>query len=129
MLDNYIKEHGHANANSTDVHKVYKIRNISGYLHKELCKTLQNNIATNGKLWDCSQNLKGQNYYTIQFDTTHEKILAKIASRTYINEFTGDQFTVLKGPKELSKMMLTKDEREAYAKWIMQIRKTNTIKF
>jgi len=127
MLDNYIERYGHANANSTDVHKVYKIRNISAYLHKELTKSIQNETATSGKLWDCSTNLKGQKYFTILFDETHERLLAKIMKQQNLNEFSGDQFTLIKGNKLLSKQMLTPKELETYASWIMQIRRGNNL--
>ena len=129
MLKEYIKKHGHANANSTDVHKVYKIRNISGYLHKELTKSMQNETATTGKLWDCSTNLKGQSYFRVPFDITHEKLLAKILSKQKLTEFSGDQFTVIKGTKELGRAMLTDSEKEQFANWITQIRGHNVLQF
>lgn len=129
MLDEYIKRYGHANANSTDVHKVYKIRNLSGYLHKELCKSIQNEGDNKGKIWDCSNNLKGQKYYSVYFDAVHEKRLVSIMKKMKLTEYTGDQFTVIKGTKELSKLILTPDEREVYAKWILTIRNTPTLGF
>lgn len=127
MLDKYISKHHHANANSTDVHKVYKIRNISAYLHKELTKTLQNETTTSGKLWDCSTNLKGQKYFQVPFDTTHEIILAKIMKTMHLTELSGDQFTLIKGNKNLSKSMLTDKELSQYHNWILQIRRGNTL--
>lgn len=125
LLDHYISVHKHANANSTDVHKVYKIKNISAYLHKELTKSIQNETATTGKIWDCSTNLKGQKYFTVPFDEKHERILAKILAKQHLTEFCGDQFTIIKGNKDLSKQMLTPDESNIYANWILQIRRGN----
>lgn len=40
LLDEYAKEHGHFNPNSTDVHSVKKKRNIASYLVKELAKVV-----------------------------------------------------------------------------------------
>lgn len=129
MLKQYAKEHKHANANSTDVHKVYKIRNLSAYLHKELCKSIQNIEATRGKIWDCSNNLKGQNYFKVEFDEEHEKLLLKASRKMTLVEYQDTQFTLIRGNKYLSRMMLNKNEAEEYSKWISDIRRQNTFDF
>lgn len=40
LLDEYAKEHGHFNPNSTDIHEVVNKRNIANYLVKELGKAV-----------------------------------------------------------------------------------------
>lgn len=66
-LDDYAKKHRHYDANSTDVHAVYKIRDIGAYLCKYLAKAeLENKkkskrngiVNSKGKVWDCSRDLK-----------------------------------------------------------------------
>lgn len=127
LLDNYQKKHKHSNANSTDVHKVYKIRNISAYLHKELTKSLQNIDSTTGKIWDCSNNIKGQPYFRIDFDDEHEKMLLRIADVMKLTETVHDQFILIKGTKHISKMILNKVEINDYAKYIDKLRRTKTL--
>lgn len=162
LLDQYAATHNHTNANSTDVHKVYKIRNICAYLHKELCKNIQgmenyitmltnkkivelekkgstdiNRIAItdniikeySGKVWDCSTNLKGQKYYTVYFDEAHERLLYEASKKMELDEIRFDQFTLIRGNKNLTKMMLTSQEKEQYTAWLLSIRKQHLLEF
>ena len=66
-LDDYALTHRHFNANSTDVHAVYKINDLGAYLSKYMSKpvyeqqSLKNKnkpIIAKGKVWDCSKDLK-----------------------------------------------------------------------
>lgn len=69
-LEDYRKEHGHTDANSTDVHAVYKVKDIQAYLSKYLMKTGAKDMSEmgfpctvfmpriDGKVWDCSNDLK-----------------------------------------------------------------------
>lgn len=74
LLENYFKEKKHYNPNSTDIHEVKSISNLAGYLKKEFCKSIQNK-QTNGKLWDCSLNLKDNKYFKMELDY---KLLIKL---------------------------------------------------
>ena len=69
-LTQYEKEHGHSNPNSTDIKEVKKIRNLSNYMIKEFCKSIQN-PNTEGKIWDCSLNLKKYKYYSVKAIRTY----------------------------------------------------------
>jgi hypothetical protein len=73
LSDNYYKQHGNYDCNSTDIHKVYKIKNLQGYLEKEFVKSIQNECPHGNftpletadkkyKHWDCSLNLKTIHY-------------------------------------------------------------------
>jgi hypothetical protein len=74
LLDTYQEKFGHWNANSTDIHEVRNIDNLAGYLKKEFCKQIQNQ-QTEGKLWDCSINLKDNKYFALEYDL---KLLTKV---------------------------------------------------
>lgn len=75
-LDDYHKLTGHYNAPSTEIDAVYKVENIESYLIKYLQKEVksedkeaQDDLENNnvrGKIWGCSENLRGKKYYTIQ---------------------------------------------------------------
>jgi hypothetical protein len=65
-LTEYFDTHGHYNPNSTDVAAVYKINNIEAYLVKYLSKSVGNNTAK-GKVWGCSDNLRGKQYFTYDY--------------------------------------------------------------
>jgi hypothetical protein len=79
-LDQYKVDTGHYDANSTDVHSVYKVKDMAKYLKKSIIRTykkadgglisefqkdVQNTACIGGKVWDCSLNLKGPGFYTI----------------------------------------------------------------
>jgi len=83
-LNQYFEKFGHYNANSTDVHSVYKYADISSYLKKNVCKSIncelaksvQNKETIGGKVWDCSLNLKSCKLFETDFDyDLHEKII------------------------------------------------------
>lgn len=52
---------GHSNPNSTDVHSVYKVRNLGAYLAKYLAKSSQGQEKLTGKLWGCNYELSRAN--------------------------------------------------------------------
>ena len=52
------EKHGHSSPNSTDVHSVQKVKNLAAYMVKYMTKDNNGNDTIEGKLWDCSKNLK-----------------------------------------------------------------------
>lgn len=63
-LDSFARRHKHFNPNSTDVHSVWKVKNLGGYLAKYIAKVESEKEATEGKIWDCSKSLKIPRYTT-----------------------------------------------------------------
>lgn len=68
MMNEYKAKFGHCNPNSTDIHAVYKVKNIGAYLVKYLIKNIDEaeqeteeaakvKAVTKGKVWGCSSNL------------------------------------------------------------------------
>lgn len=58
MIDEFEKKHGHRHPNSTDVHAIKKVRNLAAYFSKYMAKDAPIDQPIDGKLWDCSRNLK-----------------------------------------------------------------------
>ena len=58
LLDSFAAKHKHADPNSTDVHEVYKVNDLTSYLIKYLSKNDPTDEGTTGKIWDASLNLK-----------------------------------------------------------------------
>lgn len=77
-LETYLKKHGHVNAPSTEIRSVRKIKNIGGYLIKEIAKSFQNTESIGGKVWDCSMNLKSCKYYTTLADSGYSDRINKM---------------------------------------------------
>lgn len=58
FIDKFEEKHGHRNPNSTDVHAVWKVKNLTQYFIKYMSKDNPAKDIIDGKLWDCSQALK-----------------------------------------------------------------------
>lgn len=58
FIDKFEEKHGHRNPNSTDVHAVWKVKNLTQYFIKYMSKDNPTKDIIDGKLWDCSQRLK-----------------------------------------------------------------------
>lgn len=69
MLEDFKIRYGHSNPNSTDIHSVHNVKNLEAYLVKYITKEYQNEDALNCKIWDCSKNLKVNDYFKIELDS------------------------------------------------------------
>ena len=60
FVEEFYQKHGHRKPNSTDVHAVYNVENLPGYLIKYMTKSGEEVAPIKGKVWDCSSNLKSK---------------------------------------------------------------------
>jgi hypothetical protein len=59
-IDRYIATGGNSNPNGTDVHSIYKIKNLAGYLCKYMSKDVDADVKPiEGRQWFLSSNLSG----------------------------------------------------------------------
>lgn len=63
LLDYHYQKYGNHTPPSTQIKKVYKNKKLESYLQKEISK-VQNDKTTDGKIWDCSLNLKQARSFT-----------------------------------------------------------------
>lgn len=73
LMGEYKLKYKNNNPPSTRIDKVWNMLDIQHYMTKEFLKNVQNNHKEGGKLWDCSTNLKGTKYYSIDVTEWHEK--------------------------------------------------------
>lgn len=81
--EDYYKLKGHHDPNSTDVHSIYKIRDVRRYLSKYISKqeytdspanpeagfpALKVPIILDAKVWGCSEDIKGKKRFTEKMD-------------------------------------------------------------
>lgn len=78
MLDDFFKKYDSYEPNSTDIHAVYKINNLEAYLVKYITKEYQNESKLNGKIWDCSMNLKKSDYFKFQVDSLTALVIKQL---------------------------------------------------
>ena len=93
-LDSYAKREKHFNPNSTDVHAVWKVRNLGAYLAKYLAKEEPGKAATTGKVWDCSKTLKGDRF-SVTITQEIEDILSDGVAQGFIKVKRLDHCTIL----------------------------------
>lgn len=123
FLTEYHKEHPGKMPNSTDVHKVYKIKNIQSYLVKYMSKKNENRPVVDpldkdenkkyGKVWDCSMNLKQAKYFS---DSECNKLQHNLKGT---DEICGDFFSIhyISNPM----FFLPVNVREKYQKYLQEI--------
>ena len=58
FINLFNEKHHHINPNSTDIHSVQNIKNSGAYIAKYISKINEDSRRINGKIWDCSTNLK-----------------------------------------------------------------------
>lgn len=136
LLNGYYEKKHHYDPNSTDVHEVYRIKDVAAYLMKYLSKEIDTAIrsesgketdnnsisgekrakkgTTSGKVWDCSLSLKKAKYYTCESSTVTEKVIKKYLKSQKIELYNADRCTVIKaiGCKPID--LLSKHEQELY---------------
>lgn len=90
-LEEFRAAHGHSNPNSTDVHSVYKVRDIQAYLGKYLSKTGASDVSECGfqvpifrpsigaKVWGCSEDLKCPRFSEMLDSETDEALRAAVS--------------------------------------------------
>lgn len=112
-LDDYAAQYGHYNANSTDIHSVNDIENLSSYIVKALCesiekaeqikktrgsvkqmnigaemaKDVQNDEETDGKIWGCSEVLAAAHYVAFHMATRHYDYILHLEKEGKVKRF------------------------------------------
>lgn len=123
MMEDYKHKFKNNNPNSTDIHKVKKIKDLSAYLIKYFTKSDQNETGLVGKIWDCSLGLKKANYYSteltqdIEFDIYRNQVEKKC-----VIDYC-DKFSIIKFSKIEPISIMPKEVKEAYYQNLRDIRK------
>lgn len=84
FLDDFYTKYRHYDPNSTDVHEVYKKSDLTSYLVKYIAKADSEKDKTTGKLWDCSENLKGKNYPDYEVNNEQNAFFEEIQKAGYM---------------------------------------------
>lgn len=125
-LDEYKSAHGHTNAPSTEIRAVYKSKNIGGELVKYLSKTGKKDMSEygfpetifephiNGKVWDCSNDLKMARF-TDEMDTATRLRIEDGIRKGDIKHLRQPRCSVF--CTERPAAFLSKDVLDLYRKW------------
>ncbi len=60
-LEDFKKKYKHSNPNSTDVHAVWKVKNLGAYISKYMSKNEESEEIINGRIWGCNYELSDKN--------------------------------------------------------------------
>lgn len=93
-LKEYYEKTGHYDPNSTDIHQVRHVKDLSSYLMKEFAKSIQN-PNTDGKVWDCSLNLKACSYYSTEMTQKHREIIEQLQEEGKLWVVHFDRFSLI----------------------------------
>lgn len=158
LLEQFYKEHNHYNPNSTDIHSVYKVKDLESYLIKYISKEPYTHIKTptgleklplnskgnpiipkpntftgelvtaieidgkeveistkiDGKIWDCSSNLKGKKFFTLNINEHHERKILTQLKQNNLEELPVDQCYFIKGKPQYVRSIMTESDHENY---------------
>ena len=127
-LIDFQREHGHTNpVASTDVHAVYKVKDIQAYLGKYLSKSGRKDVSeagfsvpiytptVGGKVWDCSEDLRGSRF-SMEMDNGTEANIHQALSERKIKRLDFDRCTIFESPNPLKH--LSPAARALYDVWV-----------
>lgn len=108
FLDEYAKEHGHYNANSTDIHEVVGVNDLASYIVKAFAESLKVaeekrknekpadiaaemgkefvKQATDGKIWGCSELLSATPYVNFCMEGRHMELIEQLKASNRVRE-------------------------------------------
>lgn len=131
----YIEKFGHNNPNSTDIHKVYKIKNIQSYLAKEFIKSIQQFNPNKDKyteeysniqyrFWDCSKAIKGNKYFTLEIDENNAYPLLNYinSNKEKLKEISSEHCCIFQAEEKIIRQIIPVHERENYYNYINDIK-------
>lgn len=111
LSDDYAKRFRTFHPNSTDVHAVWRIKNLKAYLAKYIAKETQNQKSIKAKVWDCSKSLKKAMYAT-ELTTAHEVLLNDAVNQGIAHVIKLDNCTIIKVPNPVN--VLANHEKADY---------------
>lgn len=93
FIDSFEAKHHHRHPNSTDVHAVAHVRNLANYIAKYMSKQDREPDGIEGRVWDCSANLKAdiRCEYAVDHDIAQlfQRLQEQYPHRTWSTEWAG----------------------------------------
>ena len=121
LLEDFYARYGHNDPNSTDVHEVYTKKDLTSYLIKYVSKAGGKEDKTTGKLWDCSESLKDNNYPDYEFTDQQQRFLEALIITKCLYSKGKDHCTIIKIPGHPTNEMLCEEHYEQFYKDVWKI--------
>lgn len=126
FIEAFQKKFGHSVPNSTDVHSVYSIRNLAAYLVKYMTKPKHQQRPIDGKVWDCSKNLKLKDRATIEIDGNLFYQIKNLIGQFPDRFVENDRCSMLNLTQSEMKAYLPNHIWSMYAEWLLKIKNYNS---
>lgn len=117
LLKEYAIKYKNYNPPSTSIEKVRNDKDIEIYLSKYIAKNADENFKINGKVWDCSINLKIAKKFSITMYPYHVTALKELYKKSLELEFEHDYFTYMKFNEETAPFILFGLEHKLFDDW------------
>lgn len=108
MIDKFKAKHQHENPNTTDVHAIWKVKNLVQYFIKYMSKEHKEGEAPiQGKIWDCSTNLKKAKTCEMVLEGEVRDKWEELAADESITRLNDPLFTILFIPPDRFVILFT----------------------
>lgn len=97
LLENHYSKFNNYDPNSTDIHSVQKIRNISGYICKYMAKDAGANENFKGRIWGCNYALSDSHKCQMMIEEDKYWLTMKSIENDKIEQFEVKQGSVEEG--------------------------------
>ena len=93
----FFEKYNHRNPNSTDIHKIQKVKDLQAYVIKYMT-TDKKDIKLDGRLWGCSNSLRELKPYNTIIEGIANSALAQIQKSPEFTIKQEENFTLIIGP-------------------------------
>jgi hypothetical protein len=121
LMDKFKLNSGHSNPNSTDIHAVYKVRDIGAYLAKYLSKSENGKVNAKGKIWGCSESLRGVKYFSDVQNVFNSKMLRSLLRERMIEVIKLEKCCVIRCKNFKPIEVLSDTQMNEYNDWLRAV--------
>ncbi len=107
--------------NSTDVHSVANIKNLAAYLVKYMMKDEKGLDTIEGKVWDCSQNLKLRDRVTYEMSVQDFALMRKLVEKFPDRAINTDHCSIFQLSEKEMQTYLPANYFDDYKKWLLEV--------
>lgn len=108
--------------NSTDVHSVNNVKDLAAYMVKYMAKLKKNEQRIDGKVWDCSKNLKRKDSVEFIIDNEVSNMINEAIEIHGCRGKVTDHCTMVFLNDQQFKKVVTGRFAQAYNEWLKSIR-------
>lgn len=127
FIDDFYEQHGHRRPNSTDVHAVSKIRNLAAYMVKYMSKEEKEGDKIEGKVWDCSVNLKTKDKCEMWLDEEELEMWNKALEDPETRKIEDDRYTLIGLNSKQFRKYVRGEPRRKYEEFLRRIREGTSL--